>query len=144
MDVVAGLDAPCAPAELFSWVDDLARYPSWLSIVTAAVRDGDGWRVDLRGRLGPLARSKRLRMVRTTHEPDRLVIFERHEGDGRQHAPWVLRAAVDPTPGDGSHLEMHLHYGGGLWGPVLERLLRDEIEQGRHRLLALVTTGPTR
>ena len=38
---------------------------------------------------------------------------------------------------------MRLHYDGALWGPVLERLLRDEIEQGRGRLLALVS-GPTR
>ncbi len=34
---------------------------------------------------------------------------------------------------------MHLHYGGGFWGPVLERLLSDEVEQGRVRLLALVS-----
>jgi hypothetical protein len=143
MDVVAGLDAPCGAPELFHWVEDLCRYPSWLTIVASAVPDGDAWRVDLRGRLGPLARSKRLRMVRTAFEPDRLAVFERDEGDGRQHADWLLRAAVDPTPA-GSHLQMQLHYGGGLWGPVLERLLRDEIEQGRPRLLQLVTSGPTR
>jgi hypothetical protein len=35
---------------------------------------------------------------------------------------------------------MHLHYGGGLWGPVVERLLREEIERSRPRLLACVTT----
>jgi hypothetical protein len=34
---------------------------------------------------------------------------------------------------------MTLHYGGALWGPVLERLLADEIERGRARLLALVS-----
>ena len=35
---------------------------------------------------------------------------------------------------------MRLHYGGALWGAVLERLLRDEIESepGR-RLLQLVS-----
>jgi len=143
VDLVASLDAPCPPAELFAWVDDLARYPQWLSIVTRADRDGDGgWMVDLRGRVGPLARSKRLRMARTTLEPDRLAVFERAERDGRHHSPWVLRAEVTPA-GDRSHLEMGLHYGGSLWGAVIERLLRDEIDASRARLLELVS-GRTR
>ena len=34
---------------------------------------------------------------------------------------------------------MRLHYGGTLWGAVLERLLRDEIESSRRRLLQLVS-----
>ena len=137
MDVEATLDAPVPPAELFEWVDDLGRYPQWLSIVTAAVPDDGGWVVDLRGRVGPLARSKRLRMERTHLEPGRAVVFDRVERDGRTHSRWTLRAAVDPTTG-GSRLRMQLHYGGGLWGPVLERLLRDEIDRSRERLLSLV------
>lgn len=146
MDVVAELVAPCSPAELYPWVEDLDRYPEWLEIVTRAVRleravdDGDDtWAVDLRGRLGPLARSKRLRMIRTVHDGSN-VRFERSESDGRQHSPWVLEASVSPS-GDGSHLRMSLHYGGGLFGPVLERVLRDEIERSRQRLLSLVTAG---
>ena len=62
------------------------------------------------------------------------VTFERSERDGRNHSPWVLRADVAPIA-DGSVLTMRLHYGGSLWGPVLERLLRDEIERSRVRLL---------
>lgn len=144
MDVHAELVAPCGPDELYGWVDDLAGYPRWLEIVTRAepVADDDGratWNVDLRGRLGPLARSKRLRMVRTVHD-GRTARFERAELDGRSHSPWVLDLSVEPD-GDGSHLAMHLHYGGGLFGPVLERLLRDEIDRSRTRLLALVTQG---
>ena len=143
MDLDASLDAPCPPAELFAWVDDLARYPQWLSIVTRAEPDGDAaWLVDLRGRLGPLARSKRLRMARTERDPDHRAVFERIERDGRQHSPWVLRAEVTAAPA-GSHLEMRLHYGGALWGAVIERLLRDEIDQSRTRLLHLVS-GRTR
>ncbi len=143
MDLDAALDAPCPPADLFAWVDDLARYPQWLSIVTRAEPDGDGgWMVDLRGRLGPLARSKRLRMARTVLEPEHLAVFERAERDVRHHAAWILRAEVTPAPA-GSHLEMQLHYGGSLWGSVIERLLRDEIEQSRARLLELVS-GRTR
>ncbi|HEX9260019.1 MAG TPA: SRPBCC family protein [Acidimicrobiales bacterium] len=141
MDLVASLDAPCSPDVLFRWVDDLASYPQWLTIVTRAeplAADPPAWIVDLRGRLGPLARSKRLRMTRTQSELGRLAVFERAEDDGRHHSPWILRAEVTPTD-TGSHLRMSLHYGGSLWGPVLERMLRDEVEQGSGRLLALVS-----
>jgi len=140
VDLVASLDAPCAPDLLYRWVEDLGTYPQWLTIVTRAERlsgEEPAWIVDLRGRLGPLARSKRLRMVRTHAEPDAVAVFERQEDDGRHHSPWVLRAEVTSTA-DGSHLRMHLHYGGTFWGPVLERLLRDEVEQGSRRLLDLV------
>ena len=144
MDTSATLEAPCDPDDLFAWVDDLSRYPQWLSIVaraeSVATVDGDpgpAWSVDLRGRIGPLARSKRLRMVRTTYEPDHLVVFERREADARSHSPWVLRADVS-AHATGARLEMRLHYGGQLWGPVLERLVRDEIDASRGRLLDLL------
>lgn len=144
MDVTAELDAPVAPAALFAAVERLERYPSWLDIVPraepveAVAGDvGPAWSVDLRGRLGPLARSKRLRMVRTAHEPDASIRFERVEVDGRQHSPWVLTATVTRT-GEGSRLTMGLHYGGGLFGPVLERILVDEIERSKPRLLSLL------
>ncbi|MGH9116769.1 MAG: SRPBCC family protein [Acidimicrobiales bacterium] len=144
MDLVAELEAPVPPAVLFPWVDDLDRYPQWLEIVTRAQSAGpEAWLVDLRGRLGPLARSKRLRMARTVRQPPRAVVFERRETDGRTHAPWRLTASVEPL-GDGSRLVMRLHYGGGLWGPVIERLLGDEIERSRPRLLELLAdeAGP--
>jgi hypothetical protein len=140
VDITASLDAPCSVEELFSVVSDLGRYPEWLEIVPRAVPAGDGaWAVDLRGRLGPLAKMKRLRMVRAVCSPPTSVRFEREELDGRSHSPWVLSADVAAVAGGGSRLTMHLHYGGGLFGPVLERLLGDEIERSRPRLLALVS-----
>jgi uncharacterized protein YndB with AHSA1/START domain len=145
VDVTADLMAPCPPERLFRWVDDLGHYPEWLDIVPRAVAleahqgdPGPAWSVDLRGRLGPFARSKRLRMVRTVHEAPARVRFERLEHDGRRHSPWVLEADVAPERGDGSRLTMHLHYGGSLVGPLVERLLADEIRQSKPRLLALV------
>ena len=142
MDVVASLEAPCAPAALFPWIDDLARYPEWLDIVprasAAEPRSGDvgpAWSVDLRGRLGPFARAKRLRMVRTAHDADRHARFERVEHDGRDHSSWVLDAEIAAVA-EGSTLTMRLHYGGRLWMPALDRLLTDEIERSRPRLLA--------
>jgi hypothetical protein len=145
VDVTADLVAPCNPDELYAWIDDLGRYPDWLDIVPRAVRldfheddPGPAWSVDLRGRLGPFARSKRLRMVRTAAERPRVVRFERLEHDGRRHSPWVLRAEVTDLGEGGSRLTMHLHYGGSLGGPVVERLLAEEIRRSRPRLLALV------
>ena len=144
VDVTSSLDAPCSADELFAAVDELSMYPAWLSIVPKAVAadaaagdPGPAWLVDLRGRLGPLARSKRLRMVRTAHESPTHVRFERHELDGRSHSAWVLDGVVEPTD-DGSRLTMHLHYGGSFGGSLLERMLRDEIEQSRPRLLQYV------
>ena len=135
MDVTATLDAPYPPEAVFAWVGDLDRYPAWLDIVPRATADGEGgWLVDLRGRLGPLARSKRLRMVRVALDSPRHVRFERSELDGRRHSSWVLEAEVAATD-EGSRLTMHLHYGGSLSGPVLERLLHDEIDRSRQRLL---------
>jgi hypothetical protein len=154
VNVDADLEAPVSPQRLFAWVDDLGRYPAWLDIVARAepadplaTDPGPAWEVDLRGRLGRLARSKRLRMVRSTLQPvgegdgAGQVRFERREADARSHAPWVLTAEVSPT-GSGSRLLMHLHYGGGLWGPVLERLLGDEITTSRQRLLDCLESEP--
>jgi len=141
VDIEAELTAPCTPEVLFDWVRDLGRYPEWLEIVTQAQPGDDGsWAVDLRGRMGPLARTKRLRMVRSELvEPSRAV-FERAELDGRDHSPWTLTAVVG-SEGDGARLAMSLHYGGGLFEPLIERVLRDEIERSRQRLLGLVTAA---
>jgi hypothetical protein len=144
VDLRADLDAACTPEVLFTQVADLDSYPRWLTIVhrTAfemGVRhdsEPTAWLVDLRGRLGPIARSKRLRMVRTVHEPNRTVRFERRELDGRNHAPWVLEATIEPTP-TGSRLTVDLHYGGAFGGALLRRMLEDEIERSRPRLAEL-------
>jgi hypothetical protein len=146
VDVTATLTAAVPPPVLFAVVADLGTYPSWLDIVPRAepadpdpVDGAPAWTVDLRGQLGPLRRSKRLRMVRAAHEPDAHVRFERREDGGRAGSPWVLDARITPTDGGaGSSLAMHLHYGGSLWVPLLDRLLGDEIERSRPRLLALL------
>lgn len=141
VDVTASLDTGCPPERLRPWIRDLDRYPAWLSIVPRAEREGTAeesaaWAVELRAKLGPLARSKRLRMVRTVDEPDH-VRFERDELDGKEHSAWVLDARIDDVVA-GSRLTMSLHYGGSLGGGVLERLLGDEIESSKPRLRELV------
>ena len=142
----ATLEAPCSADRLFAFVDDLGEYPAWMDLAhrvePLAADTGSGapaWQVELRARVGPFARSKRLRMVRTVHDTGaHQVVFERAENDGRSHSPWVLRAHIDEAAGN-STLHMHLQYGGSLWtGGVLERVLADQITSGRERLHALV------
>lgn len=156
VDVTADFAADCEPAVLFAHVADLDRYPAWLGIVHRAVvdplhmdldvhRDGaadnpPAWTVDLRGRLGPMARSKRLRMVRTVFDAPTRVRFERAELDGRNHSAWVLDARVDATA-TGSQLTVDLHYGGTFGGALLRRMLVDEIERSRPRLAELVAAS---
>jgi hypothetical protein len=74
-------------------------------------------------------------MARTVCVPDRRVVFERDEIDGRQHSVWRLSAHV-AEHGSGSSLLMELHYGGSLWtGGLAERVLHDEIVRSRDRLV---------
>jgi hypothetical protein len=148
VDISATMLAPCSSSVLFAEVEDLTSYPAWLTIVPRAeateprdTDEGPAWLVELRGRIGPLARSKRLRMVRTVHEPGRRVRFERRELDGREHSAWVLEASVHADGDEASTLEMALHYGGSFGGSMLEKLLNDEIEVSRSRLAERVSVA---
>jgi hypothetical protein len=141
MDVYASLDAPVDCARLHLAMSDLAAYTQWLDIVYRAEADNQSigedavWNVQLRGKVGPFARSKNLRMVRTVNIAGSRVVFERKELDGRNHSAWVFTADISPK-GEGSSVSVHLHYGGTLFtGGVLERLLADQITRGQQRLL---------
>ena len=136
-----------APAQrAFALVDDLGAYPAWMDLVhdveEVSPTDGDRtWNVELQAQVGPFARSKRLRMVRTVHDPEHRVVFERAEVDGRRHSPWVLAATLDPDGVDGGEvrLTMTLTYGGNLWtGAVLQRVLDDHVERGAAALRDLL------
>lgn len=148
MDVSASLSAPCSAEVLFAHVIDLGGYPNWTDLVHRATSEANTapptWDVELRARVGPLARSKRLRMQRTLLDAEHHAVrFERVELDGRRHSPWVLTAVVSESTSDGvlgASLTMKLHYGGALWtGGVLERVLADQITSGRDRLRQLVS-----
>ena len=146
MDLSADLTAACPPEELFGWVADLSTYPRWLGLVERVeAEDGtDGaWIVDIGARIGPFARSKRLRMVQVTHDAPSRVVFERREVDGHDHGSWRMTAEV-AADGDASHLTIDLHYGGSLWGPVLEPVLAAEVERSRVRLKDLVEGSAAR
>jgi Polyketide cyclase / dehydrase and lipid transport len=144
MDLSTSVDLPVSPQRLFPYVANLSAYPEWLTIVAsvtdAPAPDGStGTIVELRGRLGPFARSKLLRMVRVECAEPTDVRFERAEIDGREHAMWRLGASIEPlAKGAASRLTMNLGYDGTLFGSVVERLLRDEIETAKHRLAQVV------
>ena len=138
MDLTATLDTPYSVEIVQRVVGDLTTYPRWLDIVArVAPLDGDAWSVTLTAQLGPLRRSKRLRMVADPSTGNRAVAFVRAETDGRDHSEWRLTSVVSPRPG-GSEVSMHLHYGGSLWAAPLDGLLRREIEASRPRLLAVI------
>lgn len=154
LEVELPLSAP--PPLVWPHVERLERYPSWMRLVHRAEvcdplppTEGDGspalpaWEVELRARIGPFARSKRLRMVRTVHDPQRHVRFERAELDGRDHADWTLSTTLAATP-SGSVVTAELRYGGELWtGGILERVLQDEIRRAKAALAELVTPATT-
>jgi len=109
-----------------------------MGLVHAVVLEGENvWQVELRGKIGPFARSKRLRMIQVETSEPHHVRFERQENDGRSHSDWVLDAQVTEV-GSASTLNMTLQYSGRLFSSVVERALHDEIEASKQRLRALV------
>ena len=141
MDLVASVEVPVSVEKLFDYVADLANYSSWLEFVHKVELVGEStetdttWLVELRAKLGVLARSKRLRMTRTLCEHPKVVVFERREQDSRRHSEWILRATVCQTA-TGAKLETNLHYSGNLFtGGMLERALSDQIATGREKLI---------
>lgn len=128
----------------FALLDDLGAYPAWMDLIhrveeSAPVGEERAWDVELQAHVGPFARSKRLRMVRTVHEPPHRVVFERVEVDGRRHSSWVLTAQLRPRPDGDVDVAMTLGYGGNLWtGAMLQRVLDDHVERGAAALGALL------
>ena len=151
MHIVRELDLEASPERTFEFLDDLERYPAWMRLVHEATSvdsaasdppDTRAWIVELQAQVGPFARSKRLRMVRTEHDRPNRVRFERHEVDGRSHAPWTLDAELVGRTDNASHLTMTLSYGGSLWtGAVLQRVLDDAVTRGSDELVRQLAEG---
>lgn len=119
---------------------DLMTYQHWLDLVDhvepAPLKEGDGgspYFVTLIAKIGPFARRKRLRMVRTDSGDDGAT-FERRETDGRQHSSWVLGAHA--RAGEPTIVTMRLAYGGGLWSDALEGVLESQIAGAADQLAA--------
>ncbi|NNF53706.1 MAG: hypothetical protein HKN03_04600 [Acidimicrobiales bacterium] len=109
---------------------DLRSYQHWLDMVdevevadSAQGDPGPAYFVTLIAKLGPFARRKRLRMVRTESGPEGAT-FERREIDGRDHSPWVLGAKATGRP---TTVAMRLAYGGSLWSDALGSVLEAQV-----------------
>jgi hypothetical protein len=144
MQLEAALRTAAPAARVLAYVADLADYPQWMSLVHSATAVPAAavptWDVELRAKVGPFARSKRLRMVRTifdTTNPTH-VVFERRELDGREHAAWRLEVTINTTALGATELVMQLHYDGRLFVSVVEAILQQNIDAGRSKLAALL------
>lgn len=124
---------------------DLDTYPRWNELVSEAssvpaVDDdlGPAWETTLRAQVGPFARSKRLRFVRTVDElgPDGAFQsrFERKEVDNRDHAVWVMATDARADERGRTRVSMELSYEGALWVPSLGGVLSGAIERSSRRL----------
>ena len=142
------IDLPVPAGAVLPYIEDLMKYPQWMGLVHAVgpADAGGGHQVELRGKIGPFARSKRLRMIRVEQPDPHHIRFERHETDGRSHGQWVLQAVLDSgvttsgvaSPQSGTRLFITLNYEGSLWTSVVERVLADEIERSKSRLRDLL------
>ena len=140
MDIRVDVEFPCSIDAVLPLINDLTQYPQWMGLVHAVVPEADhqAWQVELRGKIGPFARSKRLRMVQVETSNFEHLRFERAEVDGRSHSAWVLEAKVSQHASM-TTLNMTLQYSGRLFSRVVERALHDEIEASKQRLRKLVT-----
>jgi hypothetical protein len=125
---------------LFEVIADLGTYGEWMTLidhcevaVAAADDPGPAWWVTLRAKVGPFARSKRLRMVRTHMNDGSSVRFDRREIDGRSHSEWVMTADVSELP-SGSTVTVDLSYMGGLWSGPLDAVLGSQVNSSVPRL----------
>jgi len=156
MRLVVDVELPKGPEAVTPWVESLDAYPGWTGLVHRVSPDAaagdEAWSVELRARIGPLARSKRLRMVRVAGTPAGEYRFVREERDGKQHSTWELTAVVESigtAKAPRTRLVMTLFYGGANWaGGLAERTLEDEVRKSKAKLFQLVSDGklpgPTR
>mgnify|MGYP006179952541 FL=1 len=140
MDIRVDVELPCSIDVVLPLINDLTQYPQWMGLVHAVVPevDSQAWQVELRGKIGPFARSKRLRMVQVETSSAEHLRFERAEVDGRSHSAWVLEAKVSQQASM-TTLNMTLQYSGRLFSSVVERAQHDENEASKQRLSKNVT-----
>jgi len=140
--LVADLEVPVSAAAVWPHVDSLDRYPAWMRLVhrvEPVESVPHTWDVELRARVGPFTRSKRLRMERAEYVAHELVRFERVAVDGRDHAEWTLTTTLAVVE-DGTRVQAELFYGGELWtgDGILRRVLDDEIRRAKTALVSLL------
>jgi carbon monoxide dehydrogenase subunit G len=124
--------------DVYPFVSDLQRYAEWMPLIHSVASTGENsWDVELRAKIGLLARSKRLSMRRTSNSPG-LIVFERDESDGRAHSSWTLTVRTVSSD-KGCVVTMEMAYGGTLWtAGILDRVLASQVEAGKAGLARVV------
>ena len=132
------MELPVDQSLVHPYVSDLKKFEEWMPLIHSVESAGDNvWNVELRAKVGVLARSKRLRMRRTSNTPEHIV-FERDESDGRNHSAWTLKVNTEPSQ-SGCVVTMELTYGGALWtAGILDRVLASQVEAGKAGLTRVV------
>lgn len=127
------------PDRVLRELQDLAGYDRWVSIIGEVATDGpEAWIVELRADLGPLRRSKRLRMTRSDDQSSRSVRFQRSELDGRRHANWEMRLRVEPMVA-ASLVTIELGYDGRIPLGPFEPVVKTEVSAAARRLEAILS-----
>ena len=106
---------------VFEVVSDLETYPDWLDIVENVLAESnDAWFVTLTAKIGPIKRSKKLRMIRTVE--DNTVNFIRQETHDREFSIWEMTSTVTELSESSSNLLIELNYSGAYWSSLLDAL----------------------
>lgn len=147
MRTSSSVTVPAPVDRVVPFLVDLSEYPRWMPMIHSVARDDHddvAWTVELRAKVGPFARSKRLRMARTSDSPvpgGRRIVFERRERSATQHSRWAMTVDVAGSAGS-TTVTIDLEYGGSLWtAGVLDRVLAACIEDGKNGLVRAVTAG---
>ena len=142
----SAVNVPAPIEKVVPHLEDLSGYPAWMPMIHSINRDDEGgetaWSVELRAKVGPFARSKRLRMVRTVDErtaDSASFVFDRRERGGAVHSVWRMSVQVRSAGGT-TDVSIDLEYGGTLWtAGVLDRVLAGNIDAGKAGLTRVVT-----
>lgn len=139
MKVDSSVVVPAAPDKVAPFVSSLDRYVEWMPLIHSVAVDGDdAWVVELRAKIGPFARSKRIRMKRSRNVDASGYTFVRDETDGRTHSPWTLSVDLSSVDG-GTLVAVTMSYEGSLWmGGPLDKVLASQIDAGKSGLVAAV------
>ncbi len=124
--------------EAFAALRDLETYRDWLGFIHSVdelvAANETSWNVVLRSELGPFARMKKLRMVRTSELPYSSVTFSRVEIDGKEHSNWTLDVSCLSLTETTTQLSLTVVYSGGFWSRPLESVFNSHVEDAKVKL----------
>lgn len=133
LNVASSLD------NVFTALRDLETYTEWLSFIDSIEKveiqgEDQSWIVVLRSQLGPFARMKKLRMVKSSEHLGRSVCFSRSEVDAKEHSSWDLEVSCSSLDDANTKVALTVSYGGKFWSRPLETAFNSHVEEAKTRL----------